>query len=72
LMRWSEIQSVKLCWGQTSCTIVWRNNSIRLRDPDVYRDRDRRSWEAHSVHREIKSYWKRYGTVAELDAPKAG
>jgi hypothetical protein len=72
VMHWSEVQSVKISyWGTASCTIRWRHNSIRLEStPELYSDRDGKTWVAPAVYREIRSHWERCA-AAVPDAPQA-
>jgi hypothetical protein len=65
LMRWSEIQSVKISyWGGDACTVVWQHSSNRLHHHAYYGDHVGKMWLPVSVYGEIKSYRERYRTAA--------
>jgi len=65
LMRWSEIESVKISyWGEVSCTIKCRHDSIRLHYPDSYGDRDGKLWTKLRVYKEIRSHWEQHRAIA--------
>jgi hypothetical protein len=70
LMRWSEIQQVRISSWSSSlhCMIVWRHRSIRIAPPEHhYRDGDGKMRSAFGVFREIKSCWKRYNCCSRAE-----